>query len=112
MYWGYELDDPRSSGCDNTECMDVGHDIVSSLFFFLGSDIELLPIQMLYKIPHAECKYVRYPALRRKSEGEGEGRTRLFFICSMASSGIGSPSSFSAMARLSHSFLQVWCRFC
>jgi hypothetical protein len=45
-------------------------------------------------------------------EQEGEGRTRLFFICSMASSGIGSPSSFSAMARLSHSFRQVWCRFC
>ena len=39
------------------------------------------------------------------------GRTKFAFICSMASSEMGNPSSFSAMARFSHSFRHVWKRF-
>ena len=34
------------------------------------------------------------------------------FICSIASSEIANPNSFSAMARFSHSFRHVWKRFC
>ena len=56
-------------------------------------------------------RYYQLSEARSLSDRRRAGRTRLFFICSIAMLGIGSPSSFSAMARLSQSFRQVWCRF-
>lgn len=35
------------------------HDIVPSFLLFLSSDLKLLPVQMLHKIPHAERESVR-----------------------------------------------------
>ena len=49
--------------------MDVRHDIVPSLLFFLGSDIKLLPVQILHKTPHIKRGGVRNPAFMRGGEG-------------------------------------------
>ena len=65
---GYELDDPCSGRRDNTECMHMRHDIVSPLLFFLGSDLKLLPVQTLRKIPGAKRECVRSPAFIREGD--------------------------------------------
>ena len=49
--------------------------------------------------------------LRASSSYDVE-RTKFSFISAIASSEIGKPSSFSAMARFSNSFRHVWKRFC
>lgn len=55
----YGLDDTCSSRRDDTECMHMRHHIVSPLLFFLGSDLKLLPVKMLQKIPYAKRVHIR-----------------------------------------------------
>ena len=75
---------------------------MTPLLFFSSRNFELLSIQMLHS-KHELPGITPDMHIAR--------RTRLAFICSMASSVIDKPSSFSAMAKFSHSFLQVWKRF-
>ena len=54
--------------------MDVRHDIVSPLLFLLSSDVKLISVQVLHKIPDAKREQIRSPAFRRKGEGGGDER--------------------------------------
>jgi hypothetical protein len=95
------LDNSRCRRCDRSKRMDVGHDVVASLFFLLFCNVKLVRGEVLTKV-NASC-IVGCPV-------EGV-LTRLACICVIASSGMGKPSSFSAMAKLSQSLRQVKNRF-
>ena len=82
--------------------MDMSHDIVTPLLFFGSRNFELLRVQMLHSKRELPSITPDMHIARH---------TRLAFICSMASSVMDRPSSFSAMAKFSHSFLHVWKRF-
>lgn len=45
---GAEVDNGSSSRSDEAKCMDVGHDIVSAFLFFLGGDLELFLVEILW----------------------------------------------------------------
>lgn len=82
---------------------------MSSLLLLLGGELELLSVESLQPNPNqwrdGKSHQLRVSSLTFSLAlvKEEPGRTRLAFICSMAVSEMGSPSSFSAMARLSQS---------
>ena len=84
-------------GCrrDESESVDVGHNIVAAFLFFLCGDLVLGIVEVLGG------------RISEKGVGIDCAPTRLAFICAIASSEIGNPSSFSAMARLSQRSRQV-----
>jgi len=92
------LNDSSSSRGNRTKCMDMSHNIMASLLLLYSRDVKLLGGQRL-----------GYEHLLSNSDERKctEIHTRLFSICSIASSEMGRPSSFSAFARFSHSFRHV-----
>jgi hypothetical protein len=101
-----ELDDPGCSRSNRAKSMDMRHDIVPALLLLFRSNVKLFRSKVLHDVKQTMFSHTA------ASDGRAEGRTRLSFICAIASSEICNPSSFSAMARLSQSFLQVWNRIC
>lgn len=100
------MDDARGSRRDGAKGMHMRHDIVSALFLLDGGDIKLLGRQIL-----SDPKVVAHKTSQAFSDASSTSDritlTKFASICFIASSEIGSPSCFSAFARLSHSLRQV-----
>ena len=75
---------------------------MAALLLLLGSELELLGVKGLQE-SWRDCVGSASLAESDCAAGLRRVRTRLDFICSMAASEMGRPSSFSAMARLSQS---------
>ena len=127
-----EVNDGCGRRADLAEDVDVRHDVVPPLLFLDGSLLHLLLVEVL---DAATCRSRTgeifgkggrvdgsmgvwqkegSQLLRRRglTRGGSCGRTKLASISWMALSGMGRPSCFSALARLSQSCLHVPKRVC
>ncbi len=103
---GAEVDNASGGGGTLAKDVDVRHDIVTALLLLDGRVCHLGLIKVLFR------DVLRVNMHAAVGVGDLRRRTRLAFICSIASSVMLRPSCFSAVARLSQSLRQVPNRVC